>query len=118
MGTPQEPKNSTFRLVNWHYVMVLVSLYLIWGEFFPEPTWINQVVFNFALFYPVGFMSGYFKDAGGIFRVFRIAFLFNVMTYVLAYTANVKIPLLLVGIDFFTMLLFLYLGILMGKRIE
>lgn len=118
MDTPKEPKKTSFPLKGWHYAMVLVGLYFIWGEFFPEPIWINQVVFNFALFYPVGFISGYFKDPGGIQRVIRISFVFNLMTYVLAIAARVKIPFYLAGIDFLTMVLFIYLGTLMGKRIE
>lgn len=115
-STPQEPKESSYPIKNWHYAVVLVSLYFIWGEFFPEPTFINQVVFNFALFYPVGFMNGYFKDAGGAFPVFRAAFLFNLITYVLVISAGQSVPLLLAGVDFLTLFLFLYFGILMGKR--
>jgi hypothetical protein len=114
-STPQEPKKS-FPIKNWHYAFALVSLYFIWGEFFPEPTFINQMVFNFALFYPIGFMNGYFKDPGGVIAVFRMCILFNLMTYVLVFAAGQKVPWLLAGVDFVTMFLFLYLGILMGKR--
>lgn len=115
-STPQEPNTSSFRLKSWHYAMVLMSLYFIWGEFFPEPTFINQVIFNFALFYPIGFMNGYFEDAGGALPVFRMAILFNLMTYGLVILAGISIPLLLAGVDFLTLFLFLYLGIVMGKR--
>lgn len=115
-STPQEPNTSSFRLKSWHYAMVLMSLYFIWGEFFPEPTFINQVIFNFALFYPVGFMNGYFEDAGGALPVFRMAILFNLMTYGLVILAGISIPLLLASVDFLTLFLFLYLGIVMGKR--
>ncbi|GBG57528.1 hypothetical protein SPFL3101_02879 [Sporomusaceae bacterium FL31] len=96
----------------------MLSLYFLWGEFFPEPTIVNQIIFNFALFYPVGFLNGYFKDPGGVLRVLPIAFLFNIMTYVLAFAVNVKIPLLLAALDFVTMFVFLYLGILIGRRTE
>lgn len=96
--------------------MVLMLLYFTWGGFFPEPTFPNQVIFNFALFYPVGFMNGYLEDAGGVLSVYRIAILFNIMTYGLVIVAGIRIPLLLAGADFLTLFLFLYLGILMGKR--
>lgn len=116
LDSPQEPNESSFQLKNWHYAVVLVSLYFIWGEFFPEQTFINQVVFNFALFYPVGFMNGYFKDPGRAIPVFRMVIVFNLMTYVLVIASGISVPLLLACVDFLTMFLFVYLGIFMGRR--
>jgi hypothetical protein len=93
----------------------MVSLYFIWGGFFVERTWINQVVFNFAVFYPVGFVNGYFQHARGPFRVFRAAVLFNVITYLIAIATGETIPLLLAGLDFITLFLFITLGIRIGN---
>lgn len=117
MDSPQEPKEeSSFQLKNWHYAVVLVSLYFIWGEFFAEPTFINQVVFDFAIFYPVGFMNGYFGDLRGVFPVFQTSILFNLMTYVLVIASGLNVSLLLACADVLSMLVFIFLGIIIGKR--
>lgn len=100
----------------WHYFLVMGSLYFLWGAYFLELTWINQVVFNYAVFYPVGFINGYFQNAKQSFLVYRAAMLFNILTYVIVITAGGTIPFPLVGLDFFTMFLFIILGTKIGYR--
>jgi uncharacterized membrane protein YcaP (DUF421 family) len=97
-------------------MMTLLALYWLWGGFFSEQTLVNQLVFNFALFYPVGFMNAYFKDSRGVLSVFQVAVIFDLATYIPALILAIDIPLSMVGIDFLTMALFLLLGTFIGKK--
>ena len=47
--------NSAF----WRYQIILTLLLIFWGDFFVSGGLLNQLAFNFALFYPLGFLVGY-----------------------------------------------------------
>jgi hypothetical protein len=84
--------------------------------------WISQIIFNFAIFYPLGFASIYigkkFKQKQR-WTVFFAALVFNALTYLLAYSE--EIPLNLgwkTALDFGSMLLFVAAGQYFGKKID
>lgn len=116
MNSQQEPQESSFRIQKWHYMLLLMALYWLWGVFFGEQTMINQFVFNFALFYPVGFINAYFGDSKGGLSAFQVAAIFDLATYIPVLILAIDVPLSLISIDFLTMVLFVCLGIFIGRR--
>lgn len=113
---PEPNKQPPLPLRTWHYTLVMIFLYFLWGGFFTELNWMNQGVFNFAVFYPIGFMNGYFQQAQEAFMAFRTAIVFNIVTYGVVIAAGERVPLPLAGFDFFTLFLFIFLGIRMGLQ--
>ncbi len=99
----------------WRYQLILVLLYIVWGQFFTAGTLANQVAFNFAVFYPVGFLGGYRKEK--IFNVFGAALVFNSLTYLLALLNGVRIEnWLIVPVDFISLLILLGAGLYISQR--
>ncbi len=90
----------------WRYQLILVLLFIVWGQFFTVGTLANQVAFNFAVFYPVGFLGGYRKEKK--FNLFGAALIFNILTYLLALLNGVRIEdWLIVPVDFISLLILL-----------
>lgn len=114
-GSAQEPSRN---LKPWHFGLLLFAFYLFWGGIFTEVSIAEQIVFNFAVFYPAGFIAGYFKTRSRAQDVYVAGFLFNLLTYGLAFAGGQQLNLLLVGIDFSSMFLCIFIGILVGKRTE
>ncbi len=100
----------------WRYQLILVLLYIVWGQFFTAGTLANQVAFNFAVFYPVGFLGGYRKEKK--FNLFATALIFNCLTYLLTLLSGVRIEKwLIVPVDFLSMLIVMGIGFYISKRI-
>lgn len=112
-GTSQEPIRT---LKPWHLGLLMFAFYLFWGGYFTELSFATQIVFNFAIFYPAGFMAGYFSTRSRLRDVFLTGFLFNCLTYGLAFVGGQSIEVGYVGVDFISMCLWIYTGILVGKR--
>ncbi|MHB1652735.1 MAG: hypothetical protein ACYCVD_09705 [Desulfitobacteriaceae bacterium] len=103
----------------WRYQLILFLLYFLWSGFFTSQTLLSQAAFNFAIFYPVGVLTGYRREQGGIKEVYVAALVFDLLTYGLAilgggYVENWS----LIAVDFFSMILFIGLGILIGGRMR
>ncbi|WP_434512674.1 hypothetical protein [Desulfitobacterium sp. AusDCA] len=112
-GTSQEPVRC---LKPWHYGLLMFAFYLFWGSFFTEISIASQIIFNFAVFYPAGFTAGYFRTRSRLRDVYIIGLLFNSLTYGLAITGGQMVQLPIMLIDFLSMVLWIFLGILVGKR--
>lgn len=112
-GTSQDPVRS---LKPWHYGLLMFSFYLFWGSFFTEVSIASQIVFNFAVFYPAGFTAGYFRTRSRLRDVYIIGLFFNILTYGLAITGGQTVQLQVIFVDFISMVLCIFLGILVGKR--
>lgn len=107
------------RLSFWRFQLFLFLLYLVWGNFFTAETLINQAVFNFAVFYPVGFLEGYWPAPGGKKEIYQAAVIFNCLTYLIAFVSGVYVQnLFVVFADFLSMIIFVQLGIVMGRRLK
>ena len=101
----------------WRYQLILVLLYIVWGSFFTAGTLTNQVAFNFAVFYPVGFLGGYRKEKK--FYLFSAAFIFNISTYLLALLTGVRIEdWRIVPVDFISLVILVGIGFYMGKNMH
>ncbi|MDA8227357.1 MAG: hypothetical protein M0T74_06565 [Desulfitobacterium hafniense] len=103
----------------WHYFGILFLLYFWWGGFFTSESLANQLVFNFAVFYPVGLLDGYYRAKNGIkqwISVFLSAFIFNAVSYLLVLWTEIDLSWNTVVLDFLTMFLIVYLGMIVGKR--
>ncbi|MDP4126374.1 MAG: hypothetical protein Q8912_05465 [Bacillota bacterium] len=100
----------------WRYQTILFLLYIFWSDFFTMGGPFNQLFFNFALFYPLGFLVGYRPNFGNLRMAYFSAFLFNFSTYVVAVLTGISIDSwVIIIIDFFSLILFLEAGRLMGK---
>lgn len=107
--------NSAF----WRYQLILLSLYFIWGEFFTAGGILSQLAFNFALFYPVGFLAGYRRRIESPHMAYLAAFLFNLLSYFIAGLAGVPFESwIMVIIDFLSLFFFLLVGTLMGQHAQ
>lgn len=105
----------------WHYQLILFSLFFLWGGFFTSGTFLNQIGFNFAVFYPLGMYAGYRKKPNGIQEVYGAALGFNLFTYAVAFLGGglAALPgVSLSGVDFLSMALVLGIGITMGRRLR
>ncbi|MHB8125493.1 MAG: hypothetical protein ACYDEJ_07595 [Desulfitobacteriaceae bacterium] len=98
----------------WRYQLILVLLFIVWGQFFTAGTLANQVAFNFAVFYPVGFLGGYRKEKK--FYLFGAALVFNTLTYLLALLNGVLIEgWLIVSVDFISLFILMEVGFYIGN---
>lgn len=112
-GTSQEPGRT---LKSWHFGLLMFAFYLFWGGYFTELSIASQIVFNFAVFYPAGFLAGYFSTRSRLPDVFLSGFLFNALTYGLVFAGGQTVKLEYVGVDFISMILWIYIGLRVGKR--
>jgi hypothetical protein len=101
----------------WRYQVMLVLLYIFWGQFLTSGTPADQLVFNFAVFYPVGFLGGYRKEKK--FSLFGAVLVFNCLTYLFALLTGARIEdWLIVSIDFISLVIFTEAGYYFGKLIK
>lgn len=107
--------NSTF----WRYLLILSLLFIIWGEFFVSGGLLNQLAFNFALFYPLGFLVGYRPQLENKRSAYSAAFSFNILSYLIASISEIPIESwTIVVIDFGSVGFFLKVGMIMGQRAQ
>lgn len=103
----------------WRYQLILVLLYIVWDGFFTigTGTLANQVAFNFAVFYPVGFLGGYRREKK--VYLFGAALLFNILTYFLAILNGVRIDdWQIVPVDFISLVILVGVGFYIGKNMH
>lgn len=107
--------NSAF----WRYLLILSLLYFIWGEFFVSGGVINQLVFNFAVFYPLGFLVGYRPRIETVRSATIAAFSFNSLSYLIASLSGIPIESwTMVMLDFISVGFFLKAGMMIGQRAQ
>ncbi len=106
------------RLTFWRFQIILFILYFFWGNFFTGDSLVSQAAFNFAVFYPVGFLEGYWPAPTGKWTVYVAGVSFNVFTYLVVLIAGVPWPKgETVIIDFVSMALFIWAGTWIGRRL-
>lgn len=101
----------------WRYQLIMIVLFIFWSNFFVSGGVLNQVTFNFAVFYPLGFLVGYRSNVENLRSAYFSALLFNCTSYVLAVAAG--IPMLdwkLIVSDFLSLIFVLEIGRMVGKR--
>jgi len=107
--------NSAF----WRYFLILSLLFIIWGEFFVSNGLLNQLTFNFALFYPLGFLVGYRPQLENLRTAYLAALIFNFLSYLVAGISGISIESwTLVALDFTSLFFFLKVGTIMGQRAQ
>ncbi len=107
--------NSAF----WRYQIILTLLLIFWGDFFVSGGVLNQLAFNFALFYPLGFLVGYRPRLENRCTAYVAALLFNCSSYLLAFNSGVFIDnWTVIILDFVSLILFLEVGRIIGKRAQ
>ena len=107
--------NSAF----WRYQILLTLLFIFWGDFFVSGGLLNQLAFNFALFYPLGFLVGYRPKLENRRTAYVAALLFNCSSYLLALNSGVFIDnWTIVILDFVSLIFFLETGRIIGKRAQ
>ena len=107
------------RLSFWRYEAILFLLYFLWSGVFTAQSYLSQAAFNFAVFYPVGVMAGYFHGKDGIKEVLAAAFVFDLLTYGLVYLGGMNVPDWgLVAVDFLSMILLVLIGVVLGKHLR
>lgn len=103
----------------WRYLLILSLLFIIWGEFFISDGVLNQLAFNFAIFYPLGFLVGYRPKTEDIRTAFLAAISFNVFSYVVASFSAIPIESwTLVVLDFASVGVLIKTGMMMGVRAQ
>lgn len=101
----------------WRYLLILSLLFIFWGEFFVSGGVLNQLAFNFAIFYPVGFLVGYRPQVENIRSAYITAFTFNTLSYLVASISEIPIESwTLVFLDFGSVGFFLKAGMIIGQR--
>ena len=101
----------------WRYQLILVLLFILWGQFFTSGTLADQIALNFAVFYPVGFLGGYRKE--NKLHLYGAVIVFDCLTYLFTFLSGVLIEnWLLVPADFLSLVLFTEVGYYMGKGIH
>jgi hypothetical protein len=107
--------NSAF----WRYQLLLSLLYIIWSEFFISGSALNQLAFNFALFYPLGFLAGYRHQYDGLRSAYLAAFTFNLLSYLIASIEGVVIESwTIVAVDFVSLIFIVKGGTIIGQRAQ
>ncbi|MHB8076136.1 hypothetical protein [Desulfosporosinus fructosivorans] len=107
--------NKTF----WRYLLVLSLLYIIWGEFFVSGGVLSQLAFNFAIFYPLGFLVGYRPRFENIRVAYISAFSFNILSYLIATISGIPIESWAMAVlDFISVGFFLKAGMSIGQRAQ
>lgn len=98
----------------WRYQVILLLLFIFWSQFFTDEAMANQLVFNFAVFYPVGFLGGYRKE--NKFSLFGAVLIFNSLTYLFVFLTGGRIEdWLIVPIDFSSLAIFTGIGYFIGN---
>jgi hypothetical protein len=98
----------------WRYQVILVLLFIFWSQFLTDEALANQLVLNFAVFYPVGFLGGYRKE--NKISLFGAVLIFNCLTYLLVLLTGGRIEdWLIVPIDFISLAIFTAIGYFIGK---
>jgi len=106
-------------LAFWRYQLILSFLYIFWGEFFVTGGILNQLAFNFSVFYPLGFLVGYRPKYEDLRTAYLAAFIFNLLSYLIASLVEYPIErLILVVLDFVSLVAFLNLGMYFGRRAQ
>ncbi len=107
--------NSVF----WRYQLLLSLLFIIWGEFFVAGSTLNQLAFNFALFYPLGFLAGYRQQFEGLRTAYLAAFSFNLLSYLIASIGGIVIESwTIVAVDFVSLIFIIKAGTIIGQRAQ
>ena len=103
----------------WRYLLILSLLFIIWGEFFVSGGVLNQLVFNFAIFYPLGFLVGYRPRLENIRTAYITALIFNIFSYLVASISEIPIESwTMVVLDFVSVGFFLKAGMIIGQRAQ
>lgn len=101
----------------WRYQLILSLLFIFWGEFFVSGGILNQLTFNFALFYPLGFLVGYRQKYEDLNTAYLASITFNLLSYLLAYFVEFPIESwTIVVLDFASLVAFLNIGMYIGRR--
>lgn len=101
----------------WRYLLILSLLFIIWGEFFVSGGALNQLAFNFAIFYPLGFLVGYRPKMEDNRTAYLAAVVFNIFSYVVASVSDISVESwTMVVLDFASVGLLLKAGIMIGHR--
>lgn len=100
----------------WLYLLIIILLYFIWGNVFSDYNAVNQIVFNFAVFYPCGLLAGMNGLPKSRRSVIAAALVFNLFTYLLAYAYALPFNIALMLIDFASMFVILALALYIGAR--
>lgn len=101
----------------WRYQLILSLLFIFWGEFFVSGGILNQLIFNFALFYPLGFLVGYRQKYEDLNTAYLASITFNLLSYLLAYFVEFPIESwTIVVLDFASLVAFLNIGMYIGRR--
>ena len=107
--------NSAF----WRYLLILSLLFIIWGEFFVSDGVFNQLTFNFAIFYPLGFLVGYRSQLENKRTAYIAAFSFNLLSYLVASISEIPIEsFTMVVLDFVSVGVLVKAGMFMGLRAQ
>ena len=107
--------NSVF----WRYQLILSLLYIFWGGFFVSGGTLNQLAFNFALFYPLGFLVGYRRKYEDFRTAYLAALTFNLLSYLIAGLVEFRVESwMLVVLDFVSLVVFLNIGMYIGRRAQ
>jgi len=102
----------------WRYQLLLTVLFLFWGEFFDSGGALNQLAFNFAVFYPLGFLVGYRPRFENERTAYLAAFLFNLLSYLVAQLLAIPIESWIVVLDYISLFIFLKAGVIIGQRAQ
>ena len=107
--------NSVF----WRYQLLLTLLVIIWSKFFTSSGVLNQLAFNFALFYPLGYLAGYRHHFEDLRTAYLAALSFNLLSYLIAYFGGIPIEgWIIVVVDFASVIFFLKVGTMIGQRVQ
>ncbi|HWQ40572.1 MAG TPA: hypothetical protein VN456_00880, partial [Desulfosporosinus sp.] len=99
----------------WRYQLLLGLLYIVWIDFFTSGGVLNQLVFNFALFYPLGYLAGYRRHFEDLRSAYLAAFSFNLLSYLIIFIAGIPIESwTIVPVDFVSLIFFLKVGMIIG----
>lgn len=105
--------------VYWRYLLILSLLFIIWGGFFVSGSVLSQLFFNFAIFYPLGFLVGYRPRLENIRSAYITAYSFNSFSYVVAIISEIPIgSWTMVIIDFVSVGFLLKVGMIIGHRAQ
>ncbi|EHQ90284.1 hypothetical protein [Desulfosporosinus youngiae] len=106
-------------LAFWRYQLILGLLYIFWEEFFVMGGILNQLAFNFSVFYPLGFLVGYRPENEDLRTAYLAAFIFNLLSYLIARLVGYPIEsVILVVLDFVSLVVVLKLGLYFGRRAQ
>ncbi|HBV87996.1 hypothetical protein [Desulfosporosinus sp.] len=103
----------------WRYQLILSFLFIFWGEFFVTGGIFNQLAFNFSLFYPLGFLVGYRPKHEDLRIAYLAAFIFNLLSYLIASLVDFPIDSwILVVLDFVSLVVIMNVGMYFGRRAQ